>query len=157
MWAPDRECFLHSTSLVSSYRFLSLICKWYECVHLRVVRCQSHVNESSISHIDVWMSYVKGSWLRILTGRSRLKVEGANDVWRTYLCIISVTHVNKSCETCEWVMTDCFAARVCVFRSNVSMTDIAHSNESCHTCEWIMSNQGMSHVTPVNASWQTLL
>ena len=54
-----------------------------------------------------------------------------------------LTIVNKSCHTCEWVM------------SHVRMSHGTHVNESWHTCEWVMAHMWMSHGTHVNESCHT--
>jgi len=54
-------------------------------------------------------------------------------VWMSH-----VTHMNDSCHTYEWIMT------------NIWMRHVSNLNESCHTYEWVMSHIWMSHGTHMN-------
>ena len=54
-----------------------------------------------------------------------------------------VTHLNESCHTYEWVM------------SQIWMSHGTHMNELCHLYEWVLLHIWMSHVTRIHESCYT--
>ena len=110
---------------------------WHIYSHIYVIYIRPQVAHSySIDRRVIWLihmcdtthSYVwrdsftyTYTWL-IHTGRAFVfDRQGAWCVDKT------VTHVNESCRTYEWVM------------SHIQMGDITPTNELCHTYAWVMS------------------
>jgi len=72
------------------------------------------------------------------------------------ICMSHVTYMNASCHTYEWVLSHIWMRRVSHMNEcHKSMSLITDMNESCHTYEWVMSYVWMSHVTYTNESCHT--
>ena len=81
---------------------------------------------------------------------------------RGYHSISHVTHMNESCHTYGWVLSNVWMSHVthmneacCTYEwimSHIWMSHVSDMNESCHTYEWVMSHIWMSHVSHMNES-----
>jgi len=61
---------------------------------------------------------------------------------------MNVTHMNESCHTHEWVLSN-------VWMSHIWMSHVTHMNECCQTYDQGMSHVWMSHVTHMHESYHT--
>jgi len=101
-----------------------------------------------ISHMR--MSHV--TYARVMTHIWHLNESRQAWEWvisRMWMC--HVTHENKSCHTCECVISQMWTWHV----TPVRITALPHMNESWHTYGWIMSHIWMSHVTHAYESHHT--
>ena len=66
-----------------------------------------------------------------------------------YACM-SMSHVNQSCCTSEWVSRVAHMDELCCtygwVMSHIWMSHVTHMNESCHAYDWVMSHIRIRHV-----------
>jgi len=92
---------------------------------------QSHVTHENEHRV----SYICVTWLIYMWHDSPICDMTHSESCDTWKRTQSVTHMNESCHTYEWVM------------SHIWMSHVTHMNESCHTHEWVTKS-----VTHMNVS-----
>jgi len=105
-----------------------------------------------------WLIHLFGGWFIHVCSVTLRKEPG--HTWTSH-----GTHVNESCHTYEWVMSNIWMRHVTPMneschtyeqeRSHIRMSHVKHMNELWHTYEWVMSHLWTSHVTRMNESLHT--